>query len=416
MVRILTMLTKTLKSNYFSILLMGYLLTIPLNNCFEIAAMMQGTLLAQDDISAWALNLTPAYLRIFKDIFFLASLVLLGSAWLESSTVRKLFKRSPFPLLHMIAVLLLGISLYSFTFMPTTVVLMGIRGFWTLGFVYVGAAFHQAPKRRIYLTLLGVFALHFLMQVIEAITDVGYAVYFEHRSPGIFIIPATAGIFALVIYGIGIEIRSTLIKVAALASLLLSSSSTGRLVLIVYYMYAYRNKVKPKILFYPIYGAIVALAGIFIVLNLAQITGRTGASDSALTRLGLIVLALSNWSSLLLGNGMGIATSQAVIAEVPNAIIADNTYLGMTYNAGFLPAILLLIFAIISFRYFKNKLFFFTLFAYSMTTVIFEISPVIQILLIFLGFDIGNRYAGSIREPKATPTSPLPEAPVPHAA
>jgi hypothetical protein len=129
-------------------------------------------------------------------------------------------------------------------------------------------------------------------------------------------------------------------------------------------------------------------------MHIGEITGRgSGVSDSALVRFGLIYYAFINWKGLMLmGKGMGIATSQAYLSGYAGAVIADNTYLGIIYNMGIVPAILILGFITTSYRYFENRLLFFTFLGYSMTTVIFEINPVIQIILILLGAYIGKSY------------------------
>jgi len=246
-----------------------------------------------------------------------------------------------------------------------------------------------------------------VLQVIQFVNDSGYPVYFEHRSPGLFIIPSTAGAFAVLSHYFGIRFKSTLLKSASLASLLLSNSTTGLLCLVVYYAYAYRNRFKPKFIYYPIFLIALIVLSYALAINLGTLTGRGGGSSySLLVRLGLIYAVFSNWTSLLLGQGMGVATSQAFLSGYSKAVIADNTYLGIVYNAGITPAIVMLIFVVGSYRYFSNKLLYFIFLTYSMTTVIFELNPVVQILLIFLGMDIGRKYsAARIAPPTGCPPS-----------
>ncbi|WP_156993654.1 hypothetical protein [Terriglobus sp. TAA 43] len=376
---------------WFERLFLGFLLLSPLNNSFEVGAMMVGLLLPVDGVAPWAVALTPAYLKVFKDVFLVGALLLLAHAWLRDSKLRRMFSRGPFVLLNIFVVLILFQSAVSIFWLPLEVVLMGVRGYWVLGLVYAGAAFHHFSRRLINKAFVALFVLQIVLQVWQYALDLGYAVYAEHRSPGMFIVPATAGFFALVIYAVAIDMDSTLLKVGALASLLLSNSSSARLVFIVYYMFAYRNKMKPRFIAYPIYASIVALIGLAVALNLGAITGRgEGATESASSRIGIIADVSSNVGTLIFGKGMGIATSQAFISGQDGAIIADNTYVGLIYNAGIVPAIIMLAFILTTYRYFRNKMLFFTLIAYSATTVIFEINPVVQILLIFLGADIGK--------------------------
>ena len=374
-----------------------FIATSPLNNSYEIAAMMSGTLVASESLSgasAWTATLTPVYIKALKDVFLFATVLLACYACLRWPKKTRIFLAPPFLVLNVFLVLLLLTALYSFTFMPASIVLAGIRGYWSILFVYAGALFFAVGEERIYSILLIVFAIDFSFQIIQFLTDVGYSVYFEHRSPGLFIIPATAGGFALLIHYVGIRMRSNAVKLVSIGSLLLSNSTTGLLCLIAYYVFSFRNKFKPKIVYYPIFASGVLLTAAIVFENIGSITGRGGgATLSLLTRVGLIYAALTNWSSLIVGQGMGVATSQALLLDYSGARIADNTFIGLLYNAGIVPAMLMLLFIVFSYRLFSNKLLYFQLLGYSMTTVVFEINPVIQILLIFLGIQIGSRYA-----------------------
>ena len=381
----------------FTVLLICFIVTSPLNNSYEVAGMMNGTLDASSStlgISAWTASLTPVYIKALKDVFVFLTFLLMAVACIRSPRKARVFLAGPLALLNVFLLLLAFSTLYSLTFMPASIVLLGIRGYWSIIFIYAGALFYTLKESEIYPFVVAIFALDFVLQIIQFITDAGYRVYFNHRSPGFFMIPATAGAFALLVHYFGIRFNNTALKLGSAASLWLSNSTTGWLILVIYYIYTCRNKFKPKILFYPIYFAAIAAVGGLAVANLGAITGRGGgASYSALTRLGLIYVAFSRWQSLAFGQGMGIATSQALIAGYSNAVIADNTYLGIMYNAGILPALFLLVIAVMSFRYFDNKLLYFMLIGYSMSTVILEMNPVAQIALILLGISLGKRYS-----------------------
>jgi hypothetical protein len=396
----------------FTTLLLCFVLSCTLNNSYEIAGMMNGTL-AQSaravDMPAWAITLTPIYLKVFKDIFLLLTVLLLVFSCFKFPRRARIFFTKPFFLLNFFVVLLFLIALYSLTLVPTELVVMGIRGYWTIILIYAGAYFYDFNEHKIYRSIVIVFSLQFLLQLIQFAANSGYSVYFEHRSPGLFIIPSTAGAFALLVHYFSIKFESNILRITTIISLLLSNSTTGLLILIAYYVYTLRNKIKPKIVFYPIYFSSIVLIGYVMMGNLGEITGRGGgASSSALARLGVLYVALSSWNNLLFGLGLGSATSQAVLTGYSNAVIADNTYIGILYNAGVLPAVLMFGFVISSFRYFENKLLYFIFFGYSMTTVIFEINPVVQIILILLGANIGRKYAASRKAIKGTlRTSPL---------
>jgi hypothetical protein len=398
----------------FTALLLGFVVTSPLNNSYEIAAMMNGTLAASvsaSGVPAWTASLTPIYIKALKDIFLLLTALLVVAGCLASPKSARIFLTRPFVALNIFSVIILLSAFYSLSFMPPEIVLMGVRGYWSIVFVYAGALYCNFKISKVYPFIVAVFSLHFLLQIIQFVTDAGFAVYFQHRSAGLFIIPSTAGAFAVLVHYFAIKFNSRTLKIGSILSLLLSNSTAGLLIMIVYYIYAYRNKFKPKILYYPTYF-IVVVAGVYaLIANLGTVTGRgEGASLSAFTRLALFSLALSNWKSLLFGQGLGVATAQAVVSGYSNAVIADNTYLGIIYNAGVVPALFMLSFVVFSFRYFENKLLYFLLLGYSMTTIVFEINPVVQVALILLGASIGRKYAASPGVIKGRSPSSIPAA------
>lgn len=372
----------------FATLMACFVALTPLNNCYEVAAMMMGSLSSSKSAgTAWTTVLTPIYIKAIKDVFLIASALLLATSVVKSSgRTARAFATRPFAALNTFCLVVALCALWSFSAMPASLVLMGIRGYWVVLLVYVGALYWELDERRIYPVIIAVFCVHLLLQLIQGITDVGYNVYFEHRSPGMFMVPATAGAFALLVHYVGTRINSIPLKSASVVSLLLSNSTTGLLILIAYYIYTCRNKFRYKLVYYPIYIVVAASVAFSVWLNLGWVTGRgEGASYSAVVRLGLLYAAVSDWRNLLFGHGMGIATSQALLSGTAGAVIADNTYVGLLYNAGAIPALLMLGFVVLSSRYFENKLLFFLLLGYSMTTVIFELNPVIQIVLVLLG-------------------------------
>lgn len=399
-------------TNVFTVLLQFFLATCPLNNSYEIAAMMNGTLsTSASGGAAWTATLTPIYFKAPKDIFFLLVALLVVFGCIKFPKRSSVFLTVPFIPLNLFVAGLILSALYSLAFMPASIILMGVRGYWSVVFVYAGALYCNFKESKIYPFVTAIFALHFLLQIVQFATGVGFSVYFENRSPGLFIIPSTAGAFAILVHYFSIRFNSSTLKILSVISLVLSNSTTGLFIIVAYYLYSYRNKMKPKIIGYPIYFMTVFGIGYAIISNLGSITGRgEGASYSALARLGVLYLALSSWNNLLFGMGMGIATSQALLSGYGLAVIADNTYVGILYNAGIFPALMMLTFMMVLFRYAENKLLYFLLLGYSMTTVIFEINPVVQVILILLGAHIGRRYTLKLSEKKERGPQPIPAA------
>src|ERR1039458_2218841 len=120
----------------FTALFIGFVVTSPLNNSYEIAAMMNGTLAASAlalGVPAWTAPLTPVYIKALKDVFFLFSAMLVVAGCVKSPKRARIFLTTPFIPLNLFAIIVILSAFYSLTFMPTEIVLMGIRGYWSLG-------------------------------------------------------------------------------------------------------------------------------------------------------------------------------------------------------------------------------------------------------------------------------------------
>jgi hypothetical protein len=286
-------------------------------------------------------------------------------------------------------------SIHSATYLPADVILMGVRGYWTILFLYIGALFHEIDEFKLYKALRFVFFLHIGMQAIQLVTDVGFSVYGEHRSPGIFVNPSTAAAFALVLYHFGRQYGSRFVCIGSILSLVVSNSSAGLLAFLLYQVIQMPKRFRYKLFMYPIYTLLILIAGCFLVVYIGTITGRhEGFYVSLFSRVDILKTALSNWNLYLFGGGMGIATSQALTSGFADAIIPDNTFVETLYNMGIFSSLFLLVFLFSPLRYFEDKLLPLAFIAFAMTSVIFEMNPFIQIVLILMGSRIGKKLEG----------------------
>lgn len=383
---------KTVVKRYtrlFMYLLVGFIALVPLNNCFEIAAMMQRQLRSNAEV------LTPLYIKTIKDLFLVLSMALALLGAIQRPSCARIWLRRPFFLANIFLVLVVIESIHSITYLPAGVIFMGIRGYWTILFLYIGALFHEIDEFKLYKALRFVFFLHVGMQAIQLVTDVGVSVYGEHRSPGLFVNPSTAAAFALVLYHFGRQYRSRFVCIASILSLVVSNSSAGLLAFLLYYLIQMPRRFRHKLFMYPIYVLLVLIAGCLLVVYIGTITGRhEGFYVSLFSRLDIIQTALSNWNLYLFGGGMGVATSQALTAGFADAIIPDNTFVETLYNMGIFSSLVLLTFILSSLRHFDDKLLPFIFVCFAMTNVIFEMNPVIQIILILMGSRIGKKLEG----------------------
>jgi hypothetical protein len=370
----------------FMYLLVGFIALVPLNNCFEIAAMMQRQLRSNAEV------LTPLYIKTTKDLFLVLSLGLALLATVQRPSCARIWLKRPFLLANVFLVLIVIESIHSIAYLPADVILMGVRGYWTILFLYIGALFHEIDEFRVYKALRFVFFLHIAMQAIQLVTDVGVSVYGEHRSPGLFVNPSTAAAFALVLYYFGRQYGGRFVCITSVLSLVVSNSSAGLLVFLLYQLVSMPQRFRYKLFTYPIYALLVLIAGCFLVVHIGTITGRhEGFYMSLFSRLDIVQTALSNWNLYLFGGGMGIATSQALTSGFADAIIPDNTFVETLYNMGIFSSLVLLTFILCSLRNFGDKLLPFIFICFAMTNVIFEMNPVIQLILILMGSQIGKK-------------------------
>lgn len=360
-----------------------FILTIPLNNSLEVMAMMRGEL----PWGGWSLSLTPLPIKLIKDFFLIFAIFLMTiRAFKSRSTVRAILKSKSFLLLNFFSLIFIGVSVFSIYHMPLEYVAFGFRGYWSIFLVYAGALFYYIEERSICKAIYYIFAAQLIVQIAQFILGSGYAVYGELRSPGFFMIPATAGAFALLVFYFAETFGNRPFKILAFLSLILSSSTMGLLVLLAYFSYKLFHKLRRYYEFFPLIFVFVGALATLFIANLGLFSGRgDSVYESFSIRTGYIFSVLGDFLDLTWGRGMGIATSQAVISGFDGAVVADNTYTGAMLNLGWIAAIILLLFSLSSFFLFRGKLLFFIFAGYSMTTVIFEINPIIQILMILLG-------------------------------
>jgi hypothetical protein len=388
----------------FTLFLIVFIWLVPLNNIFEIIAMMKRELASNAEV------LTPVYIKAIKDLFLILSLALALLTEIKRPSSGRLWFKRPFLLASIFLVLIVFESIHSLTYLPLDVILMGVRGYWTILLLYIGAMYSEINERRLYPSLAAVFFLHIGLQGLQLITDVGFSVYGEHRSPGLFVNPSTAAAFALVVYFFSRQYGSRLVSILAIVSVILSNSSAGIIVLILYYIFQTPRGSRHKLLIYPIYILFALGAGYLLATNLGTITGRqAGFYLSATSRLDIVRTALSDWNIYVFGGGMGIATSQALVSGFAGAIIPDNTFVETIYNMGILPSLMLLVFVCSSLWYFEDYLIPFVFIGFSMTNVVFEMNPVIQIILVLMGARIGRKLKlQSSQVKKGTPlTKPI---------
>lgn len=360
-----------------------FVILIPANNSFEVLGLMRGEL----EYGAWSDPITPLHLKIIKDVFlFLAVLLAFLKVSLDKSILRFIFFGNFFFPINLFFLILAVVSIFSLIFVPGELVFVGVRAYWTLIFVYVGACFYRFNEKGVVNVFFGVFLLHFLLQVAQFVMEAGYPVFGEARNPGLFIVPTTAGAFSVLAYYLAESSNRNLFKLMAIVSAILSTSTIAIIVFLVYFLYRVFYLFRHYYQLYLIFFAIFLGVFIFVFYNLDVVSGRgDGAYQSLYTRIGYVTAVLNEFPDLAFGRGVGVATSQAVMLGMEGAVVADNTFTGLMLNLGWIALIPILFFVLSTFFVFDNKILFFMLIGFSMVANMFEMSPVVQILMIVLG-------------------------------
>jgi hypothetical protein len=359
----------------FYILVNLFIISIPLNSFYEVKAFLLGGL------GTWSELHTPLWIKALKDLFLIFSIVLI-IPFIKKLMVKQLL------LVHLFLIVLLCWALFSSIENDFLLSLIGIRAYWAILFIYVGFIYNKFDVKYIFFSLTGVFFLHLVLQIIEMF----YApplfqppfYGLNLRNPGIFVVPATAGAFSLLVFALSEMNNRNILKKLAIVSIILSNSTMALLILIANYGYKLIKKVKqPQIIILPL-----LLVFIVVFFNLDILTGRgDGAYISMYTRLGYIWNAFSDINNFLLGKQFGIATSMAVIKGYPGAIVADNTFSQIYLNIGFLGLILLSSIILLSGFYLPFILYLIFI-GHCITTVFFELNSIIQFIMFFLGVDL----------------------------
>lgn len=170
-----------------------FILLMPINNSFEVFAMLNGSL----PYNGWSLQLTPAYIKIYKDIFTLIFFLLTLILILKSRETRFFLKRRALvPMYTFLSIIILSFFV-TLIFGDPLDALVGLRGFSCLVYFFLGIAVCRIINiKYLAFCIVLLLFLQILFQFYEFVNRSGIPVFGELRSPGIFIVPATAGLFA----------------------------------------------------------------------------------------------------------------------------------------------------------------------------------------------------------------------------
>lgn len=355
--------------------------------------MFQGTL----PYGGWALSLTPIYMKTIKDIisFFLFVLLIIGGLIQRDIALIKVFWLIGAFFVFLMLSFLLSILR---SLVPLEILVFGVRGYMSIIYIFIGYYFAPYMKKSIFKAIVVMFIIQFIFQCLEFFSGVGKPVFDEFRNPGFFINPATAGMFSLFMLYISEKIRMKSICTLSILSALLSNSTTALIGVIIFSLMMISNKFKQKKLVVLILFFVVILFMPYLFHFYAR---GPDAIRSGLTRVGLWINIFNSDFNYFTGNGLGTASSAALLSGYTKAFIADNIYLSALYTMGLTGLMLIMSIFVLLYRKLTNKKLFMILFLYSLTTVVFQINPIVQLVFLFIGFEIGikekTKYIGVTR-------------------
>ncbi len=361
---------------------------MPLNNMYEVKAMIDGTL----PYNGWSIQLTPIYIKVYKDILtFLFAFVTIFMI-LKYDYVRRILKKKKLSSIYLLIIIILLTTVGVFLIGEPIDAIVGLRGFSSLVYFFLGISVSRVVNiRAISRCLLFMLIIQLAIQFYEFFSNSGIPVFGELRSPGFFIVPATSGLFAiLTAYYFILSNNKKFISIS-FVSVILSNSTAGIMAMLLALGYYFIHKLSKnnRIVKYYFIFASFPLAIFFLITNISAISNRdVGASSSFLSRIIILKEYLSNMTifDLFLGGKFGQATAFAVLDNSSSRFIADNSFLVILVSMGIIALICYIVF-FIKFLYLdKDKIMSITLFFYGMTANIFDLSPVSQLLFFTLGF------------------------------
>lgn len=349
-----------------------FILFTPFNSLGDALALLQGTL-------DKTVPETSTILKLYKDAFLFVSV---GLAF-------AVHRRIPVGPIFGLGVLCLFSATLFFVYSvlgSPQVAVLGLRSYLPLGFFYVGYVFNRIDPRFMRRPFAVVLCVEIVFQVYEMV----YAPNFygnqifglNMRNPGTFTSAGVMAAFSLLclhqFFG-----RQKIFAAIALISVILSHASTAYLSILGFLGYYFVNYYLrlPKLL---TLGLLVGGAVVSIPL-LPVLTLRDDVFDSLLPRLVIFQSYLEN----AFGVGFGLGTSAALLYGSSEAIIPDSFLAANLVNMGYWGLLMsvLCYFSLLAFfgRHPRLDFLLICLVTLSLTLVILEITPFIQIMLILLG-------------------------------
>jgi hypothetical protein len=347
------------------VLLIVFVITLPFNSIYDTISFNNGTL--EDKTVAR----TPYFHKMFKDILLLGSIFLVAY-----SGGMRMIKRSLLNYYIFLAVVFL-FALFAITSENALGVALGVRSYLTVFFIFLGFYFNDFDIQRLYPTMRIVFYGELMMQAYQLFYAPSYygteVMGLNMTNPGTFLIPSTMASYALLMHYYASQREDKLVVMLSVVSVFLARSSTAWIILIIYYLMVLSKKFR---LSNQVVAVILLISGVIIFANLDSVTGRDNILANLETRLDIFLHHLQ----YPLGAGFGLGSGASVLINVDNSVIADSTINSLFINFGWAGMFIYLYFIFASIQVFEYRnLLWLSFIGFSITMIVFEMTPFIQI-------------------------------------
>jgi len=350
------------------------LITLPFNSLYETIALFKGT------VGDKTKPLTPLFMKIAKDIFLIFAVILIAFAGGFSRIGRPVLWVY-FILLYIFAAAVIALANGNDSF----TVFIGLRSYLSIFYILLGYYCYRFDTIRIYPWMRRLLVVEVVIQVLESVFAPDYYgmtfMGFNLANPGTFLIPSTMASFAVLVMYFARQRDDTFTEILCLISIFLARSSTTWMVVIFFYtiLVVKRTRLSDGVL-----AVILVISAVFVFLNLDFVTGRDAIIENLYTRMDIFAAHLK----YPLGKGFGLGSSAAVLIQAEGSVIADTTLNSLLISLGGVSFPIYFIFLYQAYRVFGYKdLFFLTFACLSLTMIIFEMTPFIQVFF----FEMGRR-------------------------
>lgn len=349
------------------------------------------------------MTLTPTSIKIYKDLFFIFFCILIFTKMIKNHQYRMIVFSYPVIPVHFLIALMGVFVCVSLVENNIINAVLGARAYINVIYIFLGLMLYPVlDRKRLHRILFFLLLFQLGLQFYQYIEGLGIPVFAELRSPGFFIVPATSGLFSLLL--IYILPKNKLNFLLCFLSLMLSTSTIGLVAFVLAILYGFCRRHITNSQGIVIFS-IIAVFVLLILYNFgASITGRgAGVIESFNARIGILsdIFLKSDTATIVWGNGFGTATSQAILSEMSERVITDNTFLSLLLNMGIVAVFLYMTFLFTLFIADRSKMIFFTVLLYSVTANVFELNPVSALLFVIVGF-IYYEYYVTVRHPTFT--------------